>query len=77
VQVEGAAVLPVLQALPQSAFDTPTLLPGWSVRDVVAHCSAVLAMAITGRFQAVCRPRSRTDPVHLVGAAPRDYLMVS
>jgi uncharacterized protein (TIGR03083 family) len=50
LRTEAAAVVPILRALPPPAFDTPTLLPGWSVRDVLAHCSAALKMAATGQF---------------------------
>src|SRR5919112_2073614 len=48
LRTEAAALLPVLRGLPDEAFDTPTLLPGWSVRDVLAHCAAALTMATTG-----------------------------
>jgi uncharacterized protein (TIGR03083 family) len=50
LRTEGAAILPVLRALPPPAFDTPTVLPGWAVRDVLAHCSAALQRAATGRL---------------------------
>jgi uncharacterized protein (TIGR03083 family) len=48
LRTEAAALLPVLHALSPAAFDTPTVLPGWSVRDVLAHCSAALGSAASG-----------------------------
>ncbi len=48
LRTEGAALLPLLRAQPDEAFDTPTVLPGWSVRDVLAHCSAALGHAAAG-----------------------------
>jgi uncharacterized protein (TIGR03083 family) len=50
LRTEADALLPVLRASEPEAFDLPTVLPGWSVRDVMAHCSAALGMAVTGRF---------------------------
>jgi uncharacterized protein (TIGR03083 family) len=44
---ERDAVLPLLTALGDGEADRPTVLPGWSVRDVVAHCAA--AMSLVGR----------------------------
>jgi len=44
------AVLPLLSSIGAEAADRPTLLPGWSVRDVVAHCGA--AMTAVGLGQA-------------------------
>jgi uncharacterized protein (TIGR03083 family) len=45
---ERDAILPILRSTPPSDFDRPTVLPGWSVRDVLAHCAAALGMAFTG-----------------------------
>jgi uncharacterized protein (TIGR03083 family) len=47
---EGGALLPLLRDTPAEHFDRPTVCPEWSVRDVLAHCSAALGMAVTGRF---------------------------
>jgi uncharacterized protein (TIGR03083 family) len=44
---ERDAVLPLLSALGSGDADRPTVLPGWSVWDVVAHCAA--AMSLVGR----------------------------
>jgi uncharacterized protein (TIGR03083 family) len=48
LRTEAAALMPLLRAQPAEAFDTPTALPGWSVRDVLAHCSAALGHAAAG-----------------------------
>jgi len=48
LRTEAAALMPLLRAQPDEAFDTPTVLPGWSVRDVLAHCSAALGHAAAG-----------------------------
>ncbi|WP_436772578.1 maleylpyruvate isomerase family mycothiol-dependent enzyme [Yinghuangia sp. YIM S09857] len=44
---ERDALLPILRAAEPSAFTLPTVLPGWCVRDVLAHCAAALTMAAT------------------------------
>jgi len=64
---EGSAVLPILRALPPSAFDQPTLLPGWSVRDVLAHCSAALKMASTLQFHDFSPASNEKDVEHRRG----------
>jgi uncharacterized protein (TIGR03083 family) len=43
---EAAALLPILRSTPAEDFDRPTVLPGWTVRDVLAHCSAALGRAV-------------------------------
>jgi len=42
VLVEAAALEPVLRRAPTAVFSLPTVCDGWSVRDVLAHCSAAL-----------------------------------
>ena len=42
LRTEYDALLPILQRTPEPAFDRPTACPGWSVRDVLAHCGAAL-----------------------------------
>jgi uncharacterized protein (TIGR03083 family) len=46
--IERDSILPILRALPDEDFDRPTALPGWSVRDVLAHCAAALTMTANG-----------------------------
>jgi uncharacterized protein (TIGR03083 family) len=47
---EAGDLVPLLRATPEADLERPTLLPGWRVRDVLAHCSAALGMTVTGRF---------------------------
>jgi uncharacterized protein (TIGR03083 family) len=46
LHAERDALLPVLDSVPAAAFDRPTACPGWSVRDVLAHCAAALSRVI-------------------------------
>lgn len=41
---ERASLVEALAALPADAWDKPSLLPGWTVRDVVAHMIATADM---------------------------------
>lgn len=52
LRAEHDALLPVLREAPELALDRPTACPGWSVRDVLAHCSAALSRAVTGHLHA-------------------------
>ena len=46
-----AAVLPdILAAAPAESFDLPTVCTDWSVRDVLAHCSAALTRTALGNL---------------------------
>jgi len=42
LRTEAAALEPILRRTPPEAFDRPTVCAGWSVRDVLAHCSSAL-----------------------------------
>ena len=52
LRAEYDALLPVLRRAAGPAFDRPTACPGWSVRDVLAHCGAALNRVVTGRLNA-------------------------
>ncbi len=39
---EAEALPPILRTLDEADFHLPTVLPGWSVRDVIAHCSGAM-----------------------------------
>jgi uncharacterized protein (TIGR03083 family) len=45
---EAAALPPILDAMGPDDFDLPTVCTGWSVRDVLAHCSAALTRTASG-----------------------------
>jgi uncharacterized protein (TIGR03083 family) len=49
---EHDALLPILRRTPAPSFDRPTACPGWSVRDVLAHCEAALSRAATNELHA-------------------------
>ncbi len=48
LRTEHDALLPILRQTPEEAFGVATTCPGWSVRDVLAHCAAALTMVATG-----------------------------
>lgn len=41
--LESEALPPLLRRARPGQFDLPSVLPGWSIRDVLAHCGAALA----------------------------------
>ncbi|MFJ9708358.1 maleylpyruvate isomerase family mycothiol-dependent enzyme [Streptomyces sp. NPDC101234] len=50
--VERDALIPLLRSRPDADFALPTAAcPGWSVRDVLAHCSAALIRVVESRFE--------------------------
>lgn len=46
--LEAEALPAVLARYETAALDRPTALPGWRVRDVVAHCGAALTRLVAG-----------------------------
>jgi uncharacterized protein (TIGR03083 family) len=49
---ERDTLLPILRVTPEAAFTRPTVCPGWSVRDVLAHCGAALTRVATDDLHA-------------------------
>jgi len=50
--VERDALVPVLRGRSEADFAVATVAcPGWSVRDVLAHCSAALMRVVENRFE--------------------------
>ncbi|MFF8596536.1 maleylpyruvate isomerase family mycothiol-dependent enzyme [Streptomyces sp. NPDC015220] len=50
--MERDALVPLLRSRPEADFALPTAAcPGWSVRDLIAHCSAVLTRVVENRFE--------------------------
>lgn len=47
---EAEALPAVLERAGDDAVDRPTVLPGWTVRDVLAHCGALLRRTAEGRL---------------------------
>ena len=52
LRAEHDALLPILHRTPEPAFGRPTACPGWSVRDVLAHCGSALSRVVTGELHA-------------------------
>ncbi|GEK00248.1 hypothetical protein TNCT1_25240 [Streptomyces sp. 1-11] len=49
---ERDVLIPLLRARADADFALPTLAcPGWTVRDVLAHCSAALTRVVQSRFE--------------------------
>lgn len=50
--LERDALIPLLRARAEADFALPAAAcPGWTVRDVLAHCSAALTRVVEGRFE--------------------------
>jgi uncharacterized protein (TIGR03083 family) len=52
LRAEHDALMPILHRTPGPDFDRPTACPGWSVRDVLAHCAAALSRVTAGTLHA-------------------------
>ncbi|MDP8955793.1 MAG: maleylpyruvate isomerase family mycothiol-dependent enzyme [Actinomycetota bacterium] len=63
VRSERRATLSVLRGLDPTAFDTPTALPGWRVREVVAHLISTDRAAVTGAILPAILLAKNTDKV--------------
>lgn len=61
---ERDALLPILRSRPDVDFDLPTVLPGWSVRDVLAHCSAALNLIGTDAAHSFSPADNQVDVDH-------------
>ncbi|ANS66059.1 hypothetical protein SLINC_3835 [Streptomyces lincolnensis] len=49
---ERDALIPLLRSRPDADFALPTVAcPGWTVRDVLAHCSSALIRVVESRFE--------------------------
>lgn len=61
LRAEAAALMPLLHTLEPATFDLPTDLPGWSIRDVIAHCAAALGDAVAGRSHGFTPAENEVD----------------
>ncbi|MER7000608.1 maleylpyruvate isomerase family mycothiol-dependent enzyme [Streptomyces sp. NPDC000410] len=52
LRTERDALIPLLRARPDDDFALRTACPGWTVRHVLAHCSAALIRVVEGRVEA-------------------------
>ncbi|MFJ3696426.1 maleylpyruvate isomerase family mycothiol-dependent enzyme [Streptomyces sp. NPDC090052] len=48
---ERDALMPLLRSAPEELFAFRTACPGWTVREVVAHCAAALVRIVEGRLE--------------------------
>lgn len=48
---ERDLLMPLLRAAPEAGFALRTACPGWTVRDVLAHCGAALVRIVEGRLE--------------------------
>ncbi|MGW3664002.1 maleylpyruvate isomerase family mycothiol-dependent enzyme [Streptomyces sp. NPDC005141] len=52
LRTERDALIPLLRARPEDDFARPTAgCPAWTVRELLAHCSAVLMRVVESRFE--------------------------
>ncbi|NEB74567.1 maleylpyruvate isomerase family mycothiol-dependent enzyme, partial [Streptomyces sp. SID14478] len=51
LRAERDVLVPLLRARPDADFALRTACPGWTVRDVLAHCSAALIRVVESRFE--------------------------
>ena len=59
--IEAESLPAVLKGRNRWDFDRPTVLAGWSVRDVVAHCSAALGRVATGAIHGFTPEDNQAD----------------
>ncbi|MGW7320090.1 maleylpyruvate isomerase family mycothiol-dependent enzyme [Streptomyces sp. NPDC054854] len=51
LRTERDALLPLLRRTPESSYGLRTACPGWTARDVLAHCAAALVRIVEGRLE--------------------------
>ncbi|MCS0600432.1 maleylpyruvate isomerase family mycothiol-dependent enzyme [Streptomyces sp. LP11] len=52
LEIERKALIPLLRSRPDADFARPAAAcPGWTVRDVLAHCSAALLRVVESRYE--------------------------
>src|SRR5215467_9516878 len=61
LRAEHDALMPILRRTPEANFGKPTACPGWSVRDVLAHCSSALTRTTTGDLHAFTPEQNEMD----------------
>jgi uncharacterized protein (TIGR03083 family) len=61
LMIEVRALPPILRRAPAAAFDRPTVCTAWSVRDVLAHCSAALHHVARGTMHGFSPEENQID----------------
>ncbi|MGW7429050.1 maleylpyruvate isomerase family mycothiol-dependent enzyme [Streptomyces sp. NPDC054861] len=51
LRTERDALMPLLRRTPEAAFELRTACPGWTARQVIAHCGAALVRIVEGRLE--------------------------
>ncbi|MFG2615983.1 maleylpyruvate isomerase family mycothiol-dependent enzyme [Streptomyces sp. NPDC048507] len=51
LRTERDALVPLLRRTPEASYGLRTACPGWTVRDVLAHCAAALVRIVEGRLE--------------------------
>jgi uncharacterized protein (TIGR03083 family) len=74
LRAEYDALLPILHRTPEDAFYRPTACPGWSVRDVLAHCAAALTRITTASLHAFTPELNELDVAERRDLPLRDVL---
>ncbi len=59
--LEATALRPILEGLSPQEFATETVCTGWSVRDVLAHCSAALTRTAYGDIHGFTPEENQAD----------------
>jgi len=83
IEQERAALVDALDALPDDAWDLPSLCTGWRIRDVVAHLVVTAEMTPPRFFGAIARsgfsfPRMTANQIARVqGVAPKPAELVA
>ncbi|MEU4268743.1 maleylpyruvate isomerase family mycothiol-dependent enzyme [Streptomyces sp. NPDC026092] len=51
LRTERDALMPLLRRTPEEVFELRTACPGWTARQVLAHCAAALVRIVEGRLE--------------------------
>ncbi|WP_030624014.1 maleylpyruvate isomerase family mycothiol-dependent enzyme [Streptomyces sclerotialus] len=63
LRTERDALMPLLRGTEPSRFAARTACPGWTVRDVLAHCGAALVRIVEGRLDGAFTPEANAADV--------------
>ncbi|MFC6066527.1 maleylpyruvate isomerase family mycothiol-dependent enzyme [Streptomyces ochraceiscleroticus] len=63
LRTERDALMPLLRGTDQYDFAARTACPGWTVRQVLAHCGAALVRIVEGRLEGAFTPEANAADV--------------
>ncbi|MFJ9307681.1 maleylpyruvate isomerase family mycothiol-dependent enzyme [Streptomyces cyaneofuscatus] len=76
LRTERDVFLPLLRATPEPAYALRTACPGWTVRDVLAHCAAALTRVVEDRLEkGVFSPESNERDIEERAGLPLPALL--